>query len=335
VGEPFLRTAAMRWIVVGIVLCGAAAQQYALTWAFDLRVAVGDLLAAVGVAALLVLEITRGYGYRFAWVEAAVCALPLTAMLLVVVFGRYTALPSDPAAALSFPPLFAAAFALAMHVSAWRGGQRSRHGVGAIYLLLAVLLFDVRPDVRFDAPGLSWVGFGYWLSAVLMVWAMVKRWAWPAFASAAVVAVTVALDPAVREWADARGLATQAIGAAAFGLVSLLVYAVARRRVPQWAGFIAAGVLAAAVMHCTFRETALHGPYVASAVTLAVVAACAGWRRELWPMLPGAAPLAAAFYMDVEHKGWVLVAASFVLLLVGAAGSVRKGAGVKARSPVG
>jgi hypothetical protein len=144
-GQPFLRTAVMRWVIVGLVLAGTIAHQYALTWAFGLRVEVGDLLAGVAVAALILLELVRGYGCRFNVLDEGVALVPLAVAAVVLAGGFYTTDLNEHLGLAAYPPVVLAAVAVWLAGVGFRTGQRSMHAVSAAYALAAVVTFDASP----------------------------------------------------------------------------------------------------------------------------------------------------------------------------------------------
>lgn len=157
-GEPFLHSSAMRWIVAGIVFAGTIAHHAALMWAFNLRIVVGDLLPAAGLITLAVLEITRGYGYRFNIVDAAVLSVPMVLTAWVFLSDGYTMTLAAGFGAVSSPGVFLSLFAVALLVVGSLRDRRVMRDAAAGYAIVGVLMLGEDPLLQ---------GRGGWLLVAL------------------------------------------------------------------------------------------------------------------------------------------------------------------------
>lgn len=145
-GRPFLQTATMRWIVAAIILAATCVHQFALTWAFGVRgIGISEMLPALGLCTLVVLEVIRGHGCRFNVLDGAIVLLPMGAAIPIVLGETYEMTLGSGLGAVSSPGVFLALFGASLAVSGWLHARAAMHGMAAAYALAAALVLRVDP----------------------------------------------------------------------------------------------------------------------------------------------------------------------------------------------
>ncbi|MCX5660632.1 MAG: hypothetical protein NTW19_13055 [Planctomycetota bacterium] len=163
-GLPFLRTAAMRWIVAGIILAATIVHQLSLAWSFGLPIRQSDLFAGVVLACALTLEVLRAHRIHGELQDLGVALVPLLLAMVIIPSGDlsftvfaplHTGDGSTPMAfwpgmvavlnILCHPPAVLLGFALYL-ASAAIHGKRPHLGYAAAAVgLLGVVTFGVHP----------------------------------------------------------------------------------------------------------------------------------------------------------------------------------------------
>jgi hypothetical protein len=134
-GKPFLETSAMHWILVAIVLVGSLAHQYAMNWAFNVNTALGDMLPAFCLIALLIHELRRAYA-NVSRLNGLVLCLPLVAIWIALARHAYTVtLGWLDLGTLSYPSVVALGMGIVVAVLAWPRRNGGLHAIASLYLL--------------------------------------------------------------------------------------------------------------------------------------------------------------------------------------------------------
>lgn len=340
---PFLRTWTMHWIIALLLLVGSAAHLYALTWAFNVPVTPAELAPMVALCCLIILELLRGHGYRLLALDTMLSLAPLAvAIYCVQLPNPHRALPI-PLGSPADPSIWLTCFAIALSVHAYRRGQLSLLKTAAPYLVLAVLLVgvDSSQTVPTRISQMNWNLAGFTLSITLAALAAAGRSLPLATAASLALAISSATCPWVRSFALAHHLQLFTLILMNFSALMLLTYGLFKSSatpLSTWFAFIAALTLAATVLQLFFPDLAPHMrgkpmpalnyPILASTLLLVYVGLIAIWTSDLKLLLPAAAPLALATFTQTpgQGQGWVWIALSFIILAIGAAASLRKGA---------
>lgn len=332
IGQPFIRTAAMRAIVLGILMLGTFVHLYATTFAFSLPLGLEVMMIAVGMAALLLLELLRGYGFRFNAMDMFVALVPASLALGVGLSTRQVV--HDHAIAwISDPVMFLSVFAAVLFVAALRRRHPAMHPVWMTYLMLAVLLAGVDPGAPFQMKfeAMNWPIAGLGLTAALVAFAVVSNRVWPAVLAAMVFAPSIVNLPFSLRIMGDYGMRNGMVLALAAGVWLQGVYAVAPLRLPRLLGSFSAGMVAVGVIGCLLpmegvvatglqkldwyrysTDLLVNEPMLPSAVTavlLTGVSLRTGNRKVfLFAWLP--------FVLEVLNggAGWAFVVLSFVVL---------------------
>ena len=320
---PLLRSPAMAWAFALVFFAGVHAQQYALTYIFDVPFRFGDFVPAIALGAVLVVELMRAFGRRFGAAEIAVALIPLAVVVVTVVAGGFATRQGPRIGAVWSPPVMLGVTALVLVWLAVRNGWPEFLVVAAGYALGIVLIFGVARGVQ---ETLNWQAFLLALAAVLFVSGVVFRKANLALAGVLVVCAWVALSPQVRRFIDARQVALPAVIGLAAGLGVMGVYAIFRRLLSRWFATLGAAILAASAIGCVAGRSHLDYP-VLGGVAVAVVGGAVWLRtRDLVVAAVNALPLLRGLYVSTRQiKGWRYIVLSFALLAVGALISLRKG----------
>lgn len=337
IGKPFLRTSKMHWIVAAILLLGTITHHHALTWAFNIPIALAELTPAVGIICLIILELLRAYGYRLIAIDAMVCLVPLAATAAIALlihhpssFAIPLGSPSDPATALAL-------FAGALSFNAWRREQQELQLIAAIYLVAAVMLSGVDPRLPLSMKWaeIQWNLGGFTLAAALALAAAAQRSVQLATASTLALALSCATSPWAIELAATYRISQVAMVAIVFGAVMQMVYCVFRRELPPRVALFASIALAMGVLHVFFPShwptikggrmlPVLDYPMLSGIITFGYVALVSIWTRDWHILIPASVPLIVAAFSQKEGQGWVWVGMSFVILALGGAASIRK-----------
>jgi hypothetical protein len=320
---PLLRSPAMAWTFALVFFAGVHAQQYALTYIFDVPFRFGDFVPAIALAAVLAVELMRAFGKRFGAAEIAVALVPLAVVVVTVVAGGFAAQRGSLTGLVWSPPVMLSVTALALIWLAVRNGWPEFLVAAAGYALGIVLTLGVERGIK-DA--LNWQAFLLALGAVLFVTGVLFRKVNASLGGVLVVCVWVALSPRVREFIDGRHVPLPAVIGLAAGLGVMGVYAIFRRLLSRWFATLGAVILAASAIGCVCGRSQVDYP-ILGGVGVAVVGG-AVWLRTRDLVVAGVStlPLLRALYVATQRiKGWRYIVLSFALLAVGALISLRKG----------
>ena len=144
-GQPFLRSAAMRWITVGVIVAGSCAHQWALIWAFGLSLGASELLPAVCILSLIGLEVIRGHGYAFGMIDGLLCVTPLCLGVMVVGAGDYQMHLNSGFGAVSNPGVCFAMFAAVLFVSSMIHRRACLQAMAGGYAMASLTVIHADP----------------------------------------------------------------------------------------------------------------------------------------------------------------------------------------------
>ncbi|MEX0777326.1 MAG: hypothetical protein WD042_16605 [Phycisphaeraceae bacterium] len=177
-GKVFLRSASMRWLFVTVVMLATFGHQYALIWAFNLPLLVGDFLPAMVLTTLIGLEITFGYGRRRWWLMALIIVVPMVAGAWIwgaqALSQRWAwtwGLVGQPAVAMLL-------LTIGLTVTAWRRRSLMVAAMSAAALVESAtfLLWDTRVIVEINR-GWLWVAASFLVLALGAAVSLTKdRW---------------------------------------------------------------------------------------------------------------------------------------------------------------
>ncbi|MBN1919140.1 MAG: hypothetical protein JW889_14640 [Verrucomicrobia bacterium] len=323
VSVPVLRAPAMAWTFVLVFLAGVHAQQYALTYIFDVPFRFGDFVPAIALAAVLAVELMRAFGKRSGATEIAVALVPLAVVVVTVVSGGFVTPRGAISGLVWSPPVMLGVTALLFAWLAVRNGRPEFFVVAAAYTLGIVLTLGVEQGIR-DA--LNWQPALLALAAALLVAGIAFHKVNISLAGVLVTCVWVALSPKVRGFVDTREVPLPAIIGLAAGLGVMAVYAIFPKGLSRWFAVLGAAILASSAIGCVSGRSALDYP-VLGGIAVAVVGGGVWLRtRDVVVAAVSAVPLLRGLYITTQRiKGWRYIALSFVLLAVGALISLRKG----------
>ncbi len=336
-GQPFLRSDGMRWIVAGIVFVGTFVHQYALTWAFNLPAWLAELAPATGVVAIVLIELMRAFGSRPQRLDVAIALMPLVVTAGAALFITAPPQYDDTGAAALDPTFFFAVFAVVLGLVAWR---RRHHGLLAfalIYCAASVLFAGIDPKLAFGAKlaSLNWNLAGFALSAALAVVAAANRSANLGIVAATAFAAACTTSPMGYDLIQGRDARPAAMFVFVLTALTQLIYAAFPRHLSRQFALAAATVMAFAVVDLFFphlsiapplrRVQPLDFPMTSSVFVLAFLSLVAWRANDLRLLAPAAGPLVIAVFTVPGNKGWTWVAASFVVLFVAAVVSLNKG----------
>ena len=337
IGRPFLRTSKMHWIVAAILLAGTITHHHALTWAFNIPIALAELTPAVGIACLILLELLRGYGYRLIAVDAIVCLVPLITTIAITLLIHHPGSISIALGSPSDPAVGLALLAGAISINAWRREQPGMQLIAAIYLVAAIALVGIDPRLPLSLKlgEIQWNLAGFTLAITLAIAAATQRNVHIATASALAFALSLATCPWAVELSTTHRASRIAMTLLCFGAIMQLVYCFFRRSLPPRVALFASIALTLGVLNLFFPAhwPAIKGsrimptldyPMLSGVITFAYVALVSLWTRNWHILIPASIPLTIAAFSAKESQGWVWVGLSFIILALGAAASIRK-----------
>lgn len=336
-GQPFLRSDGMRWIVAGIVFVGTFVHQHALTYAFNLPAWLAELTPATGVAAVVLIELMRAFGSRPQRLDIVIAMTPMAvtgwATLVLRAPGQYVdtgALPFDPT-------FFLAVYAAVLGLVAWRRQHRGLFSASVFCGVVAVVLAGIDPKLEFASKlhGLNWNPAAFALSLAMAVLAATRRDINLAVIAATVFAAAYTTSPLGRTIILGHGVRPLAMFVIVLAVMTQLLYAVFPKHVSRSLALALAISLALAVVDAFFphlrsaatrlRVESLDYPIASSMLLLAFMSLVAWRTNDLRLLAPAAGPLVVAVFTMPGNKGWSWVAASFVVLFLGAVTSLKKG----------
>lgn len=345
--RPFLRTGAMRWIVVGLILLATVVHQCSLAWAFGLPVRQSDLLAGITLACALTLELFRAYRINGEIQDTAVALVPvLMAMIIIpsgdLSFTLFQPLPAgDGPASIAFwaqmvgplniachPPAILLALAAYLAFAARHGKRPHLAYVGAIAALLGVLTFGVRP--LFMKSGMTFeLNLRAGVAAIilgLLVLAAIKRRYEPAVCAVIVAAVALGFSESVE--ALTHRLHTHLLfpSLLTIGLGFQVIAGLWRaHRLLGLARLGAVFLVIATLLFFFDRESPHFAPLAGCLALTLLLLPNLILLRDAALFLALLIPLSLAGYHHVHFNlGWCLVAMSFAMLAAGACASLMK-----------
>ena len=307
-GQPFLRRAGMRWVLILVLLVAGVLHLLLLDHAFSLERGVAACLMPLALALVAGNELRRRtWGDAPGWDLAAIAVPGLAALVASVTTGGGDAAGMDviatPAAAAGAVGI--AAFAL--------GRTRPRMidlGLGAA--LVAVLTTGAESGWN----GLRWNPFLLAAPVALVLLAVRHRRHEFALGAVIVAAYAVVMLPEVVLRLLALRLAPAAV-LAVVGGGGVLALTVFLPRIQRPLARTAAWGFALGAYHCCLREaSALHAPILGVGAVLVALGAVAGIRRDAVVLAPLALPIAGL--LRHARLAWLGVGGAFALLGVGA-----------------
>lgn len=324
---PFLRTPGMAWVFAAVVLLAANVHQYALTFIFDVRFAFGDFLPVIIVAAVLALELMRIFGKTFGAAEVVVSVVPLAAGLVTVLTRSFVDYPRVGLELLWYPPVLLGVAAGAMLWAGLRNGWWWLLYVAFAHAMGIVLTAGVRPDVTAVAPPeLNWETFLAVAGLSLFGLGLARRRAPACMAGVAVLSVWAGMCEGLRDFADLHDVPMASVIGLVAGLGTMAVYLVFPRALHRRIALLGAMILAASTVACFRGPSRLDYPIESGAVVAVLAGAVWLRTRDIPLTVVLCLPLVRGLYVSAKTaKGWRYVMLSFVLLVLGALISLRKG----------
>jgi len=321
---PFLKTPAMAWLFMSVLFVGAAVHQYALAYIFDVPVSATDWLPGLALAALVVLEVLRGYDRLPEAHETALACVPLAGTAAAIAAGLFDGVPALGVALLWHPPVWLALTGLGLARYCLQNGRRWLWCTVLAYMLAVVLTVGTAPT---GLPALNWRACGLVVMFLLLAGGLLRQNATMLMAVVVFMAVGVARADLVGLLAQQYGPHTwAALATATAGLGTTAVYLLLPRALPRWVAIGGALMLALGTVYLSE-----NGPGWAASLGNGVGVACVAalvWLRTR-DMVTGAilgGPLVWAVYRGAQAAAaWRYVGLSFVLLAAGAIYSLRYG----------
>ena len=320
----FLKTPAMAWLFVSVLFVGAAVHQYALAYIFDVPVSAADWLPGLALAALVALEVLRGYDRLPEARETALACVPLAGAAAAIAVGLFDSVPALGIALLWYPPVWLALTGLGLARYCVRNGRRWLWCAALAYLLAAVLTVGTAPT---GLPALNWHACGLVVVFLLLAGGLLRQNATMLMAAVVLTAVGVARTDLVRLLAQEYGPHTRAaLAGVTAGLGTMAVYLLLPRTLPRWVAIDGALLLALGTVYLSE-----NGPGLAASLGNGMGVACVAalvWLRTRDMVTAGilCGPLVWAVYRGAQAAAaWRYVGLSFVLLAAGAIYSLRSG----------
>jgi hypothetical protein len=149
---PFLRTPAMSWLCLTLLLAATFTHQYALLYVTVSGVPpVGDFLPALGLLVLVLLEAARAHGWATKGERVALALLPLGVAAVVLGAGAYRSRWGLHADLVNYPPMFLIEMALVLGALAWRRRWIGLGVTAGVYMLVGGSF--VYKDLTANRPG--------------------------------------------------------------------------------------------------------------------------------------------------------------------------------------
>lgn len=324
--DVFLRTPGMMWVFAGTILAGTAVHQYAMRYVFDLPFYAVDYVPLIGIASLTAIEVARGFGLRQRWLT-----IPASAIAPVVLFIAILAESFDTAAGLGagllvHPAAMLAGLCALLLWTASRvrrldlAGMAAVYGVGMLILMRPASAGSGAETLNWD---LVWMAAAAFSVPVLLVFRNPTLWIL-ACAVAAVALPQTILFARIFPDQVASGDVNFAWSCALFGGGVVLVYCVFRSRMPQWIAVAGAALLCMAALGLSMHEQPPVPPAVIAVTLLILSGVVYGRTRDaLTTAVLGAPFLRLAYVSFADAGAWRFMILGFVLLILGAAWSVR------------
>ncbi len=314
--SPFLRSTGMAWAFALVLIGGAIVHQYALTYIFDVRFAVGDFLPIAVIGAAAILEIMRRYGIHGSKADVALALAPFVLVFAVVREHAFLDSPQWGLGTLFQPWAVLALAGLGLLVIAIRRRDKILAGIALLYAPFAVALVGALPVHPIGSANVA--AFGATFVTVLFVLAILYRSVELAYVALTIVAAGVAIYGGTSEMAVPVFSAWPHVFLAVFGVGALGLYLGFPRHVQLAVGILGAAALAFAAVHG--QPDALAFRSLALAVALVVLGGLTAWRaRDFVTAAILAVPLLWRAVQSMGTiTGWHYIALSFVLLGAGA-----------------
>lgn len=319
--SALLQSPMMVCILAILLLAASGVHQYASAYMFAIAKPMGDFLGAIGLGALLLLNILRLSKLPFGTAHILVSCMPLVALGYAIHEKAVAATGSMGLDIVVWPPVFCALMGIGYLVTARQNGWRNLNFIAYACALGAVLTAGYSPLHPWD---LNTAAFGVTLFVSLMAYGII---AWkPSICFLAVAILTLGLSqlPSFMKGVVAWQLTPYGalagvigLGCAALYLIFLSQFHVAARII----GFVGlAGFL------YDFLPSSLSSRY-ALVLAIAVMIAVIVWlrTRDRLVFLFLSLPFGVRIYILAKQIAeWRFVALGFLVLAAGVVMSIRK-----------
>jgi hypothetical protein len=307
----FLRTSAMAWMFVLVLLCAAGVHQYAVAYMFAVDYVPADFIPLAAAWSLLALELVRSLGKRFVHLEIAVASVPLVISILAAQDKLVSVPRSMNMSVISYPPIVLGLTGLIVLWISFRHRWRELRYVAIAYVLGVLLTVG-------HGPGLNWTLGGAGVVAVFLAIGIVHRNVTLCFAAVIALAIGLGTTDMLAGFAKAHNLTPVGAGAGMVGIGSILIALAFGRKTPR--AVILIGTISAVICVFDYLPKSLRWPDLVIAAVIAVTFTALLVRTRyvtgtliLWiPILP------RAYLFTKTMSSWNFVALSFLLLFMGA-----------------
>ncbi|BBM83450.1 hypothetical protein [Candidatus Uabimicrobium amorphum] len=322
--KPFLSRRVMQWIFSLIVFTGTICHQYTMSFSFDLRISIANVLPLVIVGIFLGFEFKRVLQKKFAIGDLSWILSPV-----VLAFVVASNQPAQSAYELaSYPALLlgvTSAATLFLHFSKRSYIAKYKHFflyIAAIYFLSAIVVWN---------NSLVFI----WLLRVALLIAFMLMLRYQNFYWAVTVALlsvtNIFVEPQFLHIAQEIRLSYVKVFCLLLGTMTLLLCALVPQKTPKKV-LVIASILFAIGIHGCFADANIKDLYAPAISSLGAIF-CGGifsWRYRdfkafaptiLPAMVNGQTFLYSSGEFLLNNKGWIVIAISFILLALGAMSS--------------
>lgn len=322
----FLRTPGMMWVFAGTILAGTAVHQYAMRYVFDLPFYAVDYVPLIGIVSLTGIEVARGFGITRRWLTIPAAIVAPVVLFIAILAESYDTAAGLGAGLLVHPAAMLAGLCALLLWTASRvrrldlAGMAAVYGVGMLILARPANAGSGTEAIDWD---LVWMAAAAFAIPVLLVFRNPTLWIL-ACAVGAVAVPQTALFARFFPNEVASGDINFAWSCALFGGGVVLVYCVFRSRMPRWTAAAGATLLCMAALGMSMREAPPISPAAIAVVLLVLSGVVYGRTRDALTAAVLCPPFLRLAYVSFAEAGaWRFMILGFLLLILGAAWSVR------------
>lgn len=315
--RQFLFSRGMAWLFSLVLFLGAVVHQTTVAYVFEFKYAAGDFIPVIILFALLQIELLRNYGKKAGVTEVLVSLVPLAAIGILVLNGKFLAGSLlGPAFFWNPAVLFLIAGASLAYVF-WKNGDYNYIYLAVPYVLGAILTAGITVHVPAD---LNWKLFGALLTAAVLFSGIYFRSIILCVIGSTLLAIGVGVWNPSHEALTGIGFSFPSTVFLLWGVSMIIISMFFNDRFPAIVAFCAASV----AMIASFAAAGSTAYVLISSAVFLGLAIAYMIRCGIIPVavLLGIPVLHGIFLLLKEFNYWHYVILSFVLLGVGAVISV-------------